>query len=195
MNKPNYDALYNIVEDQGGYFTAAQARSVGFSWERLSNNVKSEQFDRVSRGVYRFVKFPSSRYEDLFIAWLRSGPESVISHESALSVYDVSDIISVEIHVIVPRTASRRRKEIKYHTNKLEENEVTRREGLPVTTFPRTLADILKSGVAAEEQVVMAIRDGKKKGLVMFEMLRYEAEKLSGWRSVSIHTGRLNSSA
>ena len=179
MNKPNYDALYNIVEDQGGYFTAAQARSVGFSWERLSNNVKSEQFDRVSRGVYRFVKFPSSRYEDLFIAWLRSGSESVISHESALSVYDVSDIISVEIHVIVPRTASRRRKGIKYHTNKLEENEVTRREGLPVTTFPRTLADISKSGVA-EEQVVMAIRDGIKKGLVTFEMLRYEAEKRGG---------------
>ena len=51
MNKPDYDALYNIVEDQGGYFTAAQARSVGFSWERLSNNVKSEQFDRVSTGA------------------------------------------------------------------------------------------------------------------------------------------------
>ena len=43
--------LFYIVEDQGGYFTAAQARSVGFSWERLSNNVKSEQFDRVSTGA------------------------------------------------------------------------------------------------------------------------------------------------
>ena len=179
MNKPNYDALYKIVEDQGGYFTAAQSRDVGFSWERLSNNVKSDQFDRVSRGVYRFVKFPSSRYEDLFIAWLRSGSESVISHESALTVYELSDIIPTEIHVIVPRTASRRRKGIKYHTNKLKENEVTRREGLPVTTLPRTLADISKSGVA-EEQVVMAIRDGIKKGLVNFDLLWNEAENRGG---------------
>ena len=179
MGNPDYDALYKIVEDQGGYFTAAQARSVGFSWERLSNNVKSDQFERVFRGVYRFVKFPSSRYEDLFIAWLRAGPESVISHESALSVYGLSDIIPSEIHVIVPRTASRRGKGIKYHTNKLEDCEITRREGLPVTTLPRTIADISRSGVP-EEQVVMAIRDGIEKGLISFEMLRIEADKRGG---------------
>lgn len=179
MGNPDYDALYKIVEDQGGYFTAAQARSVGFSWERLSNNVKSDQFDRVFRGVYRFVKFPSSRYEDLFIAWLRAGPESVISHESALSVYGLSDIIPSEIYVIVPRTASRRGKGIKYHTNKLEDYEVTRREGLPVTTLPRTIADISRSGVP-EEQVVMAIRDGIEKGLISFDMLRIEADKRGG---------------
>lgn len=179
MGNPDYDALYKIVEDQGGYFTAAQARSVGFSWERLSNNVKSDQFERVFRGVYRFVKFPSSRYEDLFIAWLRAGPESVISHESALSVYGLSDIIPSEIHVIVPRTASRRGKGIKYHINKLEDYEVTRREGLPVTTLPRTIADISRSGVP-EEQVVMAIRDGIEKGLISFEMLRIEADKRGG---------------
>ena len=179
MNKPDYSALYKIVEDQGGYFTAAQARKVGFSWERLSNNVKSNQFERVFRGVYRFVKFPSSRFEDLFVAWLRAGPESVISHESALSVYELSDIIPSEIHVIVPRTASRRGKGIKYHTNKLEEYEVTRREGLPVTTLSRTLADISKSGVP-EEQVVLAIREGIEKGLVSFDMLRIEADKRGG---------------
>ena len=179
MRKPDYDTLYKIVEDQGGYFTAAQARDVGFSWERLSNNVKVGQFERVSRGVYRFVKFPNSRYEDLFIAWLRAGPESVISHESALSVYKLSDIIPSEIHVIVPRTASRRRKGIKYHTNRLSENDVTRREGLPITTLPRTLADLATSGTA-EEQIVMGIRDGLEKGIVTFDMLWEKAKDRGG---------------
>lgn len=179
MNKPNYDALYQIVEDQGGYFTSAQARDVGFSWERLSNNVKSGLFERVSRGVYRYVKYPSSRYEDLFIAWLRAGPEAVISHESALSVYELSDIIPTTVHVIVPRTASRRRRGIKFHTNKLEENEVTSREGLLITTLPRTLADISKSGVA-EEQIAIAIRDGIQKGIVIYSVLWDQAEKHGG---------------
>lgn len=56
--KPDYDQLYEIAEGQAGYFTAAQARKVGFSWERLSSNVKTGNFLRVTRGIYRLAHFP-----------------------------------------------------------------------------------------------------------------------------------------
>jgi len=178
-NKPDYDQLYNIAESQGGYFAASQARKLGFTWDRLSKNVKNGRFARVAHGVYRLVNFPGSPFEDLFIAWLRTGPNSVISHESALSVYDLSDVLPNEIHIIVPRSSSVRRKGIRQHTNQLEDSEITTREGLPITAVARTLADVSATGLA-KEQVKLAINEGISNGMVTMEMLWAQTEKRGG---------------
>src|SRR3990170_6203451 len=140
--KPDYDRLYEIAENQAGYFTARQSREVGFSWERLSSNAKSGSFLRVAQGIYRLSHFPGSPHEDLFVAWLRTGKDSVISHESAIAVYDLADVLPGKVHVIVPRTASRRRRGIRLHTSRLNPGDITVREGLPLTTIPRTIADV-----------------------------------------------------
>ena len=159
MNQgPDYQQLYETAESQAGYFAAHQARKCGFSWERLSSNVKTRRFIRIRRGIYRLAQFPGSKNEDLFVAWLRTGPDSVISHESALSLYELSDVLPAEIHLIVPRTSSRRRPDIRQHTHRLDADEITAREGLPVTTVPRTLADVAASGLA-EEQVRQVVRE------------------------------------
>lgn len=178
-NIPDYDQLYSIAESQGGYFAASQARELGFAWDRLSKNVKGGRFSRVAHGVYRIVNFPGSPFEDLFIAWLRTGPNSVISHESALSVYDLSDVLPNDIHVIVPRSSSTRRKGIRQHTNQLGEKDITSRAGLPITTVARTLVDVSAAGLA-KEQVKQAISEGINNGLVTMEMLWNQAEKRGG---------------
>jgi predicted transcriptional regulator of viral defense system len=180
MNQgPDYQQLYETAESQAGYFAAHQARQCGFSWERLSSNVNTGRFIRIRRGIYRLTQFPGSEYEDLFVAWLRTGPDSVISHESALALYDLSDALPSEIHVIVPRTSSRRRPDIRQHTHRLDTDEVTKREGLPVTTVPRTLADVAASG-HAEEQVRLAIREAIERGLTSARALRHYATKRGG---------------
>jgi predicted transcriptional regulator of viral defense system len=177
--KPDYDGLYEIAESQAGYFTASQAREVGFSWERLSSNAKTGLFLRVARGVYRLSRFPGSAYEDLFVAWLRTGRNAVISHESALSVYDLTDVLPSDIQLIVPQTASRRRKGIRQHTNQLAPDDITHREGLPVTTVARTIADVAVSGLA-EELVQQAIRESLQRGLTSNNELLSHAERRGG---------------
>jgi len=116
---PNHNQLYQIAEGQAGYFTARQAREAGFSAERLTNSCKAGNIFRVASGVYRLARFPASPFEDLFVAWLRTGPNSVISHESALAVYQLTDVLPGEIHVIIPRTASRRHAGIRLHRRHL----------------------------------------------------------------------------
>ena len=177
--KPDYNQLYEIAESQAGYFTAAQARKVGLSWERLSMNVKIGKFLRVVQGVYRLAHFPNSPFEDLFVAWLKSGANSVISHESALVVYNLSDVLPAEVHVIVPRTASRRHTGIHMHTNQLRTDEITSREGLPVTTVARTIADAATSQLA-EEQVRQAIHEAIARGLVTPDELHTQAKRRKG---------------
>jgi predicted transcriptional regulator of viral defense system len=177
--KPDYHRLYDIAEEQGGYFTAAQARRVGFSWERLSNNARSEKFRRVTPGVYRLVQFPASAHEDLIITWLIAGPHATISHDSALALYELSDLIPAEVHIIVPRTASRRRRNIHQHTNQLASDEITWRDGLQVTTVARTIADVASRGLA-EEQVRQAIMEALLRGLVLPEELLTQADRRGG---------------
>ena len=176
---PDYDRLYEVAERQAGYFTAAQARSAGFSWERLSSNAKTGRFQRISRGVYRLTHFPGSPFEDLFVVWLRTGLNSVISHESALSVYELADVLPGKVHVIVPRSASRRREGIQLHTNDLKPDEITQREGLPITTVARTIADVIRSGLA-EEQVHLAIQEALRRGLTTREDLGLQADRRGG---------------
>ncbi len=184
---PDYDRLYEIAERQAGYFTAKQAQKYGFSWERLSDNVKRGRFLRLFRGIYRLRHFPSSSHEDLFVAWLRTGPHSVISHESALALYNLSDALPAEVHVIVPRQASRRRPGLRLHTNALKSEEITSRAGLPTTTAARTIADVAISGLA-EELVVQAIQEARQRGLVTRKALMAQAASQGGRAKEIIRT-------
>jgi predicted transcriptional regulator of viral defense system len=176
---PDHEALYQIAEQQGGYFSAAQARQAGFSYSLLSYHVRSGRFERVRPHVYRFVLFPALPHEDLHVASLQAGPEAVISHDSALALYDLSDLLPDQIHVTIPRTASRRRPGLRLHTNQLESQDVTRYDGLPVTTVLRTLVDVATAGLA-DEQVRQAIREALRRGLVSRESLLRRATAHGG---------------
>lgn len=176
---PDHAALYRIAEQQAGYFAARQAISAGFSWERLTDYTKRGRFQRVGHGIYRLSQFPASRFEDLFVAWLKCGPKSVISHESSLALYDLSDVLPGEAHVTVARTASRRRKGIRLHTNQFKQADVVKREGLPVTTVPRTIADVAKAGLS-DDHVERAIREAVQRGLTTKGALLAEAKRRKG---------------
>ncbi len=177
--RPDFTHLYKIAEAQAGYFTARQAHEAGYSRERLSGVTARDQFIRVQRGIYRLPHFPASRFEDLFVAHLRTGPNSVISHDSALAVYDLSDVLPSEIHVIMPRTGSRRRDSLRLHTNKIDVDEVTRREGLPVTTPSRTIADVIANGLG-RDLVRQAVEDAIRKGLTTRAQLLEQADHREG---------------
>lgn len=168
---PNHDQLYQIAETQAGYFTADQAAIAGFSRALLSYHVQASLFERIHTGVYRLKRFPASPHEDLFIAWLRVGPRAVISYDSALALYDLSDLLPEAIHLTVPRTASRRHLGLRLHTNLLDPGDVTHYAGLPITTVPRTIMDVTNSGLS-EELVKQAIAEALRRGLTTPTQLR-----------------------
>jgi len=171
--------LYQIAEAQGGYFTASQAQSVGISRRQLAYHTATGRFVRVGRGIYRLALFPHSPYEDLFIAWLRTGGKGVISHESALALYELSDVMPAEIHLIVPPTASRRRPGLRLHTNRLTPEDITTYRGLPVTTVPRTIAHVSAAGLA-DELIIQAIQEAIQRGMVTKKQMRDLAQQHGG---------------
>ena len=177
--QPDFDHLYQIAEDQAGHFTTQQAHKAGYSLERLSDLTMRGQFIRIEQGVYRLTHFPATRFEDLHIASLKTGPASIISHESALAVFELSDVLPTTVHVIIPKTGSRRRKGVQFHTPKLREDEITQREGLQVTTVERTIADVILSGVS-RQHIQQAIQEALQRGLTTEKKLRKQAERRKG---------------
>ncbi len=177
--KPDYDELYRIAEAQAGYITFVQAREAGFTKQLLSHHAKVGRLRRVVPGIYRLAQSPEMPNADLFVAWLRTGPRSVISHESALTLYELSDILPSEIHITIPRTASHRRRGLRLHTNRITPKEIAQRAGLPVTTVSRTIADVIKSGLS-QEQVERAISQSLSRGLITRQALRRYARQRGG---------------
>lgn len=176
---PDLDALYRLAEPRAGYFTSREATQAGYSRALLAHHVRSGLLDRVERGIYKLRRFPESPWADLIIAELRSGPEGVISHESALAVYELSDVLPGEVHATVPRTASRLKSGIRLHTGAIAEDEITTRDGVTVTTVERTIADVARSGLY-QELVLSAIHQALQRGLTTTSRLTQLAERRGG---------------
>jgi predicted transcriptional regulator of viral defense system len=168
--RPDPDALFRVAEGQAGYFATWQAAQVGYSRSLVAHHAGSGVFERTATGVYRLTRYPASDMEDLFRVWLLLGPTTVISHESAMAVYGLSELVPGEIHATVPRSASRRRTGIRLHTAALAPKDVTSREGLPVTTVERTLMDVTRTGMSPEI-VEQAVREALERGLTDTERL------------------------
>ena len=181
---PDHEGLFETASAQAGYFTTAQALGHGFSSPLITHHARTGRFVRITRGLYRLRDYPSSPREQLIAAWLRLAPDAVVSHESALDLFGLSDVIPDAIHLSVPRTRRRlaRQAGVTVHTTKrpLEGADVAVREGVRVTAPDRTIADVAESGTAPE-QVVAAARQAIDRGLTTRERLR-EAARSRGQR-------------
>jgi predicted transcriptional regulator of viral defense system len=166
----DHDALYRLAESQAGYFTAGQALAAGMDRSTLGYHARPRgRYERVRRGLFRLRHFPSSPHEHVVAAWLslRETP-AVVSHESALELYDLSDVISDVVHISLPRAkrGQRPRSGVRFHT--LERppgpSEVRPIVGVPVTSPERTIVDSLQAGTQPE-QIELAVRQALARGL------------------------------
>lgn len=192
---PDRRRLYETASEQGGYFTAEQARACGFSWALLSHHVKRGRFIRVRRGLYRFREYPSSPREEVLAAWLAVGKDvAVVSHESALDLLDLSDVIPDAVHLTVPR--SRRDAPalpgVKVHTTVRapRPHDLTYRDGMVVTSATRTILDAAEAGTAPD-QVELAVRQAVERGLAAPDALRQGAAE-RGRRVATLIDGALS---
>ena len=179
---PDHAGLFDVASGQAGYFTTEQARTQGFSSALLTHHVKSGKFNRVSRGVYRLRDYPSAPRDELLAAWLQLAPDAAISHESALDVFGLSDLIPDAIHVSVPRTRRRlaHHHGVRIHTTTkpLNGDQVTSREGVRVTSPARSIIDVAEAG-AFPDQVQAAIQQAIERRLTTPHELHIAANAAS----------------
>ena len=187
MRRRQWDTtLYALAEAQAGYFTAAQAREAGLHQVRLAQLNQRGDIERVTRGVYRLTRYPISPLGQYMEAALwpqvrRPDAHGVISHESALAIYGLSDASPAKVHVTLPTGLRIRRvvpKRLTLHYADLTPQDVQQVEGVPVTTAARAVRDAHASHLGPA-LIRQAIHDGRRTGhLTLDSAERLERELL-----------------
>ena len=173
MGRNCHDALYRIAAGQYGLFTARQAVEAGFIGKNHHYHVKAGNWEREHRGIYRLKNFPyevESQYS-LWSLWScnREGkPQGVYSHETALSIYDLTDVNPAKLYMTVPpgfRRSATIPGILRLYTGILKPSDYRMMGGYMVTTPIRTLYDIIKSNHLQDWIITQAVKEGLERGL------------------------------
>lgn len=169
-------ALEELALAQGGYFDRRDALDRGVSDDLLGHHTSTGRFERVAPGVYRLAVAPFHPQDELIRAWVWTNYRGVISHDSALALLGLSDLLPNRLHLTVPRGFRRETGAYVLHYRDLPDSDQTTWEGLPVTTAARTIVDAAADG-ADPEQVGKAIAGAVARGLATPEELRRLARR------------------
>lgn len=167
--------LYHIAQDQKGLFTTAQAIAAGYPKNNHTYHVNVGNWKRVVRGVYRLSLFPEVENENLMAIYLWSkdkneNPQACFSHNTALELYNLSDINPFDIHISVPKKFRNKIYDffgsIILHKRIIEEIETQELDGLKVTTPLQTLIDVINDNSIDHKLIVQAVNQAYEKGMV-----------------------------
>jgi len=163
---------------QGGYFTAKQAREAGYAASHLAHHVKAGNFERVGHGLYRIPGMPISEHDDLIrlSLWSRGHddqPQAVVSHQSALRLYDLGELITSDTHLTVPTSFRKRApRGCRLHKGLLAPDHSKSMSSFRVTTPRRTLEDLSSDPSMPQEQFLKSIQTAFDRGMIRRAQLK-----------------------
>lgn len=167
--RPDWDRLFETAAGQAGYFTTKQAAEAGYSTQLLRKHILAGRVKRPQRGIYRLVHFPVGDHEELVTPWLWSEQAGVISHQTALSLHGLSDVLPAQVHLTLPEAWRRRRFRVPagvvLHHADVAPEERSWFGPVPATSASRTLSDCAKSGLSPEH-LRKAAQQALRRGLV-----------------------------
>lgn len=144
-DQPDWDKLYELAAAQQGNFSLDQAREAGYSRQLLRHHERHGRLFRQRRGVYRLAHFPPGETEDLVVVWLWSDRQGVFSHQTALMLHELSDVLPSRAHVTVPSEWENRRLRCPpgtvLHYATVPPDQRTWVGSVPVTSPLRTIVD------------------------------------------------------
>jgi predicted transcriptional regulator of viral defense system len=178
--------LFELAEQQQGFFTTKQAKAAGFAENTHPYHVQVGNWIREHRSIYRLVLFPTADRPDLVLwaLWSRNRNEEVegvYSHQTALSLYDLSDVNPSKLHMTVP-TDFRRNSDtpgiLVLHYADLPESDVQTAQGFKFTRPLRTILDVIEAGTVERNFIRQALRQAVERGLITRQQIR--TSQLSG---------------
>jgi hypothetical protein len=163
--------LFAKALEQGGYFTAKQAQQAGYDYPHLDYHVGSGNFERVDHGLYRFASLPPGEHDQLIrlSLWSRNRndePQAVVSHESALVLHELTELLPNVVHLTVrPKFRKEPPEGCVLHKARLAPEDIEERTGFRLTTPLRSLLDVAAGGIS-QEQLEKATVEALRRGLV-----------------------------
>jgi predicted transcriptional regulator of viral defense system len=167
--------LFALAAEQAGYFTAAQAKVIGYSYPAQAHHVGAGNWIRVDRGIFRLTDWVPEIHDELARWHLWSKQRAVVSHETALAVHGVGEFESPRLHLTVPRGFRMRDDAVTLHSADLPREDIDARPGFRLTTVTRSLIDVAAAH-ADEDQLARALDEALGRGTITRRQLRARSE-------------------
>ena len=108
-------------------------------------------------------------------------PQGVYSHDTALSLHEVSDLNPARLHMTVPPGFRRNNptpKILVLHRDTLHPDDFQAMQGFRVTRPLRAIAELLAGGTTSMDLIEQAVKEATQRGLIYREKVR-NAERIS----------------
>jgi very-short-patch-repair endonuclease len=174
-------AIAELARRQYGVIARRQLLEAGVREDAIRYRLAIGRLHLLHQGVYAVGHQLIPREGRWLAAVFASGAAAVLSHRSAAALWMIRPN-SRSVIDVTARHRSRSSKQIRRHVSRLPADEVTVKEGIPVTTVPRTIFDL-----AASEPVDVIenlLREAEHRRLWDRLSLRHLVERYPGRRGV-----------
>jgi len=183
--------LFEVAQQQQGYFTTKQAKAAGFAENTHPYHVQAGNWAREHRGIYRLIQFPATDRPDLALWSLWSSNrkeevEGVYSHQTAISLFDLSDLNPAKLHMTVPRGFRRNSKLpgiLVLHYADVPASDTQTGPGYTYTRPLRTIIDLIEAGDVQRNFIRQALAQAVDRGMITRQQLR-EAQMAETTRKI-----------
>ncbi len=142
MPGKTFIALLDRAHQQYGYLTPDDARALGIDPTQLRLMAARRTLEHLGHGLYRMPMVPATSLDAYMEGVLWAGRRGVLSHETALDLYELCDVNPSALHLTVP-SGFRTRKAVpeiyRVHRFDLEPTEIGWHEGIPIVTVERAI--------------------------------------------------------
>lgn len=159
-----------------GILSRDQLIAAGLSPSAIHRRVASGELEPVHYRVYRVAGSPRTWLQDLMAACLSL--EGVVSHRAAAALLGLDGFGRSVVELSVSRKTSSPDGATLHVVQRLDPIDVTRKDGIPVTTVIRTLADL--GSVVDRDRVEVALDHALRKRMTSTDQLLTHLERLGG---------------
>lgn len=156
------DRCVRLALEQHGVITASQALELGLTMSAVQRRVSTGRWISIHRGIYRLREVPPTWEQSLMAACFWGGPNAAASHRAAARLIGLG-VEHAPTEIALSGVGKKPPRSIRLHrTDRLEACDVTRVDGIPVTTASRTLIDLgsVTSAAVVERALESALRQG-----------------------------------
>ena len=154
---PTSQELESLAASQWGMFTTAQAQSLGIRRNQISRMIDAQRIESMCYGVYRFIAGSEPAHADIKAQWLSAFPreaaferlsrrpfDAVAAAQTATVALGAGDFHASPYTFIVSKRKQTSRRDVRFLQCALAESDVVFCDGIPTTSFERTVYDLLR---------------------------------------------------
>jgi very-short-patch-repair endonuclease len=163
-------AVADLAKRQYGLFSRAQVIGLEASDIMIWRRTEAGKWTQETEGVYGLPGWPESWWREVWRAFLATGSDAVVSHETAAAIHRFTNFPRGRI-VLTTKHGDHHwhgLADVRQSTDLWPEH-VRVRDGLPITTSVRTLFDL--AAVTGRERLAIAVEDAHINGQCRLEDL------------------------